>query len=145
MLTRKERTQVLVYTEESILREMCSLVVNSHQIKMIEEPNNVLVMIKMRESAQKHLFYLGEVYATECKTLVDGELGIGIIKGDQPQKAYCMAVIDGAYNAKISQVDQLDDMIVRERAKLEDEKCRKVSQILKTKVNFETLYEEVKF
>ena len=41
-------------------------------------------MVKVRESAQRTLFYLGEVLITECKVMINGFLGIGMVKGHEP-------------------------------------------------------------
>ena len=76
-----------------------------YEIKVIEEPNQGLVMIKMRETAQKELFYLGEVLVTEAKVYVNGALGMGIVKGENEELAMNLAIIDGAYKANIEELE----------------------------------------
>jgi alpha-D-ribose 1-methylphosphonate 5-triphosphate synthase subunit PhnG len=144
MLKRKMRTEILALMDESKLQEIYTKIDSKYDIEMIEEPSNALVMVKMRESAKKHLFYLGEVYVTECKVMIDGELGLGVIKGEKPNKSKYMAAIDAAYNANLEVLDVIDDMIMNEKKDIDVTKQQRINKILETKVNFETLDEEVK-
>ncbi len=56
-------------------------------------------MIKMRETAKRELFYLGEVLVTEAKVSINGTLGMGIVVGDNEELALNLAIIDCATNA----------------------------------------------
>jgi len=111
---------------------------------MLEEPNSGLVMVKMRESAMKHLFYLGEVFVTECKVMINDVTGLGIIKGSHPKKSYYLAVIDAAYNADLEETKILDEMILEIGECIKENRKKETAQLLKTKVDFVTLDEEVK-
>lgn len=143
-MTRKERTEILAKSDVKALKKMASVIGKAHFVEKIEDSNSGLVMVKMRESGQKHLFYLGEVFVTECKVLINGVMGLGIIRGAHLKKAYYMAVIDAAYNAQVKEVIKLDDMLLTAKGKIDEQKSLEVSRILKTKVDFETLDEEVK-
>lgn len=144
-MTRKSRTEILALSDTKVLEDMVLTVEEKFEIKTLEEPNNGLVMVKMRESAQKHLFYLGEVFVTECKVLINGVVGLGLIRGAHPQKAYCMAVVDAAYNIKdINLISKLDEMLSDAKTQIDRERALKQAGILKTKVDFETVDEEVK-
>lgn len=143
-MTRKERTEILARSDIKTLKKMASVIEKTYSIEKIEDSNSGLVMVKMRESAQKYLFYLGEVFVTECKVLINGVMGLGIIRGAHLKKAYYMAVIDAAYNAQVKEVIKLNDMLLTAKEKIDEQKSLEVSHILKTKVDFETLDEEVK-
>lgn len=143
-MTRKERTEILSGCDIAVLKKMVSVIEDVHSIENLEEPNSGLVMVKMRESAQKHLFYLGEVFVTECKVLLNDVIGLGITRGSHRKRAYCMAVIDAAYNAGVEETVIIDDLLSMAKSKLDMQKSMEVSRILKTKVDFETLDEEVK-
>lgn len=144
-MTRKSRTEILALSDTAVLENMVSKIEEKFKAETLEEPNSGLIMVKMRESAQKYLFYLGEVLVTECKVLINGFIGLGIIRGAHPQKAYCMAVIDAAYNINdISLISKLDEMLSDAEVQINRERALKKAGILKTKVDFETVDEEVK-
>jgi len=143
-MRRKQRTEILIDCDIEKLEEMAKIIETKHNIEILEEPNSGLIMVKMRESAQKHLFYLGEVFVTECKVMLDGVIGLGIIKGAHKKRANYLAIIDAAYNAKVRETKDLDLMIKEEKLKIDEKKALICKQILKTKVDFETLDEEVK-
>lgn len=144
MINRKKRTEILVYSDIEFLKRLTNYIEKKHEIKKLENPNTGLVMIKMRESAQKHLFYIGEVLVTECKVMLNNYIGLGILNGKQIKKSYYLAVIDAAYNAGIEETKILDNFIMEKDNELKLIKMKNVQQILKTKVDFETLDEEVK-
>lgn len=144
MLKRKVRTEILASMDETKLNDIYTMISEKQDIEMVDKPNSALVMVKMRESARKHLFYLGEVYGTECKVIINGELGLGIIKGEQANKSKYMAVIDAAYNANIQEIDTVDAMIMEAKKEIDSAKQQHINKVLETKVDFETLDEEVK-
>lgn len=82
-MNRKKRTEILIKSNENVAKMLADSVREKYEIKVIEEPNQGLVMIKMRETAQKELFYLGEVLVTEAKVYVNGALGMGIVKNNK--------------------------------------------------------------
>jgi alpha-D-ribose 1-methylphosphonate 5-triphosphate synthase subunit PhnG len=144
MIVRKKRTEIMAKCEAKELKELSRLVEEHHNVEILEKPNSGLVMVKMRESAQKHLFYLGEVLVTECKVTIGDVIGLGIIQGVHLKKAYFMAVVDAAYTAKIPEIKKLDKRLYALDEKVKERTAKETARILKTKVNFETLDEEVK-
>jgi alpha-D-ribose 1-methylphosphonate 5-triphosphate synthase subunit PhnG len=143
-MTRKERTEILAICGLETLKNLSMVITKTHTVKILEEPSGGLVMIKMRESAMKHLFYLGEVFVTECKVMIDEVIGLGIIQGSHPQKAYHLAIIDAAYNSELEAVNKLDHMIQEIGEHHREKEKKVVANVLKTKVDFITLDEEVK-
>lgn len=143
-MIRKLRTEIMAESNLEFLLKLTEHIKENYPIEILEEPNCGMVMVKMREGAKKHLFYIGEVLVTECKVMVNGVIGLGIINGDNRDKAYHMAIIDAAYNADIDELNIIDDMLHKEKLRLDNYKALKNEQILKTKVDFETLDEEVK-
>ncbi|MFD2115805.1 phosphonate C-P lyase system protein PhnG [Paenibacillus yanchengensis] len=110
-----------------------------YRVTIIEEPNHGLVMVKVRESAQKSLFYLGEVLVTECKVQIEGKIGIGILKGDEPERAYDLAVIDAAYEAQLQEITAWSTILSSEADRIAREQKVVDAAVLRTKVNFETM------
>ncbi len=98
-MNRKKRTVILLKGSFNVVTKLAQEVLRKYNVTTIKEPNSGLVMIKVRETSKKSLFYLGEVFVTECKVLINSCLGIGIVKGQEPDLAYYLAIIDAAYNA----------------------------------------------
>src|SRR5436190_11484789 len=100
-MKRKRRTEILINGSQNIVEEMAREIQQGYQVKVIQEPENGLVMMKARETSKKTLFYFGEVHVTECKVQILQSIGIGIVKGDQPILAYQLAIIDAAFEEKL--------------------------------------------
>ncbi|MFO7888584.1 MAG: phosphonate C-P lyase system protein PhnG [Eubacteriales bacterium] len=143
-MNRKQRTKILVNSDLDFLQKISDLIKENHIVKDIESPNKGLVMMKMRESAQKHLFYIGEILVTESKVMIDDNIGLGILQGANLKKAYHLAVIDAAYNSNIKELEEINSLIIKKGKEIKKKDQIKVNKILETKVNFETLDEEVK-
>ena len=65
-MNRKERTRVLVEGNRKVLSRMACEAEQLYAVAMVKEPAEELVMLKVRESAQCSLFYLGEALMTSC-------------------------------------------------------------------------------
>lgn len=138
-MNRRKRTEILIRGTKELAEKLAKEIEEKYDIKIIDEPNNGLVMIKMRETAKKQLFYLGEVLVTEAKIHINGYLGMGIVVGDNEELAVNLAIIDGAYKANLKEVDAWKELLLNEE-KLIKEKEEKLSQkILETKVDFTTM------
>lgn len=137
-MKRLERTKILVNCEKEFLKEWSDIFSKEDKPIMISEPENSLVMVKMRESAQNSLFYLCEVLVSQARVQINDKIGIGLIKGDDLDKAYYLAVIDAAYQNK-KDLSAFDDAL-RKQQHLQQLKAKiNVQNILKTKVSFETM------
>ena len=138
-MKRKERTQILIHCSLDFLTTLKQKIESEHPIRVVEDPQLSLVMVKMRESAPNSLFYFTEMVVSECKVEVEGVLGIGILQENQLEKSFCLAVIDAAYNASLECCEMLTAMI-REQGELQrKQRIHENQQILKTRVNFETM------
>ncbi|MCL1950285.1 MAG: phosphonate C-P lyase system protein PhnG [Turicibacter sp.] len=138
-MNRRKRTEILIRGDRALSEAFRQEIEALYEVTTIEEAENGLAMVKMRETAQKSLFYLGEVLITEVKVQVGGKMGIGIIQGDEPEWAYDLAVIDAAYNANLIQTGKWNQQLLDEARKIETAKKQKHAQILKTKVNFDVM------
>lgn len=138
-MNRRKRTEILIRGNRDLAKQMADEIKSKYEIKNIDEPNNGLVMIKMRESAKKQLFYLGEVLVTEAKVNINGNFGMGIIVGDDEELAQNMAVIDAAYKGGLHETIKWDELLYEEEKNIsENEKCES-AKILETKVDFTTM------
>ncbi|MDR3540553.1 MAG: phosphonate C-P lyase system protein PhnG [Desulfosporosinus sp.] len=138
-MLRKKRTEVLIKGSAEVAVRLAQEILKIYPVRIIEEPNNSLVMVKVRESAQRSLFYLGEVFITECKVMIAGHLGIGLVKGPEPELGYNLAIIDAAYNANLPETKDWTNILLLEEVRLQEECEALKNKVLKTKVNFETM------
>lgn len=136
---RKRRTEILIKGSSEIAKKLCLEIEEKYKVKIVEEPNYGLVMVKIREAAKKSLFYIGEVLVTESKVLIEGKLGIGIVGGNKTELAYWLGVIDAAYNAELKETKWWDEILLCEEIKINEEIKKRQAKILKTKVNFESM------
>lgn len=138
-MKRRKRTEILIKGSKEIAKAMSDGIDKKYKVNVIEEPNNGLVMVKMREDAKKSLFYLGEVLVTEAKVQINNKLGIGIVNGVNSELAYWLAVIDAAYNAELEETKNWEAILKAEEEKINVEMQKQQSKILNTKVNFDTM------
>ncbi|WP_315065630.1 phosphonate C-P lyase system protein PhnG [uncultured Clostridium sp.] len=138
-MNRRRRTEILIKGSTEIAKKMFIEIGEKYEVKIIEEPNNGLVMTKMREEAQKSLFYLGEVLVTEAKVQINGKLGIGIVRGNETELSYWLAVIDAAYNADLEETKSWQKLLEDEEKRIDEEMRKYNSRVLKTRVNFATM------
>lgn len=138
-MNRKRRTEILIKGSSEIAKKISSEIEENYIVKIVEEPNYGLVMVKIREGAKKTLFYIGEVLVTEAKVLIEGKLGIGIISGNNTELAYCLGVIDAAYNASLKETKAWEEILICEEINIKKEIKKREAKILLTKVNFENM------
>ncbi|SMC27056.1 alpha-D-ribose 1-methylphosphonate 5-triphosphate synthase subunit PhnG [Clostridium acidisoli DSM 12555] len=138
-MRRRRRSEILIKGSSELAQEMFREIEKNYEIKTIEDSHNALVMIKMRESAKNSLFYLGEVLVTEAKIQIDEKFGVGIVRGNKPEFAYWLAVIDAAYNLELEETKKWEEKLFEEEKAIKKLESEKEAEILKTKVNFETM------
>lgn len=138
-MNRRRRTEILIKSDEKLSWKLADEIRNKYQVKEIEDPNHGLVMIKMRETAKRELFYLGEVLVSEAKVYVDGTLGMGIVAGDRGELANNLAVIDGAYKRGLQEVGAWEEILIEAEEKIKYMERIEEEKILETKVDFSTM------
>ena len=138
-MIRLERTRILVHCSKQFLRQWAEYFEQQEAFRLLEEPKNALTMIRMRESAQHSVFYLGEVLVSETRVECKNVIGIGVIHGNELEKSYDLAVIDAACNAALCGIEALEAALIQEKQRQDAEHARHVAGILKTRVNFETM------
>ena len=138
-MNRRKRTEILIKGNPNIAEKLALEIEKKYSVNVIQEPEYCLVMVKMRETAQKSLFYLGEVLATETKVQIQEKIGIGLVTDNKPELSYWLAVIDAAYSAKLIETQTWKEILQQEDLKINEELLRKQSKILMTKVNFDTM------
>lgn len=140
-MKRKERTKILLGMSDSLLRTLAKKICEEHTVEEIESPSHSLVMIQKRESARNSVFYLSELLVSECRVMVNGVMGLGIVSGMNLKKSKHLAIIDAAYNANLSIVEKIEKTLENEKIKQDKNEKIKTKMILDTRVSFETMNE----
>ncbi len=138
-MNRRKRTKILIDGSRDFSRELVSEIARNYDIHVLATPQQALTMVKLRETAQKSLFYLGEVLVTETKVQIENTLGIGVVVGDEEKFSYQLAVIDAAYEANLVETEKWTSLFEEEEKRIHENRILKEASILKTKVNFEMM------
>ncbi|MEK5036996.1 phosphonate C-P lyase system protein PhnG [Sporosarcina sp. FSL K6-3457] len=138
-MNRRRRTKILIDGSRHFARERVHEIESAYTIHVLAEPHHALTMIKMRETAKKTLFYLGEVLVTETKVQINQSFGVGIVVGDEEELSYWLAVIDAAYEANLAETKKWTALFEEEEQRIRENKLTQEASLLKTKVNFEMM------
>jgi alpha-D-ribose 1-methylphosphonate 5-triphosphate synthase subunit PhnG len=138
-MNRKDRTEILIKGNKNLAMRLADIIRKAYQVNIIEKPSHSLVMVECRETAHKSRFYLGEVYVSDCKVMINKKVGIGICKGHDLTLAYNLAIIDAAFNNNLPETEKWEIELLAEKKKVIEKEAAINEKILKTKVNFETM------
>ncbi|OZI11434.1 phosphonate C-P lyase system protein PhnG [Bacillaceae bacterium SAS-127] len=138
-MNRKRRTEVLIRSTSDSAKKLAAVIIGNYEISTLSEPSHGLVMIKVRETAQQQLFYLGEVFVTEARVKVAGQIGVGMVVGDQQELAYHLAIIDAAYAASLPETEQWSTYLLEEEQLISEQNIAEANRVYRTKVSFETM------
>lgn len=132
---------VLGSLELERLQTIVARIEQSAAVEIKKPAHTVLVMMGVRESVQMVPFYLGEVLISQCAVAVDGTIGYGFIMGEELEKAYCLAVIDGACAGRHPLTAEIERVVQDQTELLERQQDLEQALIAKTRVRFETMEE----
>ncbi len=138
-MKRKKRMRILIDGSREVAKKLASQIEESYDVEIIMQPQEALTMIKMRETAKKTQFYLGEVLVTECKVQVNNQGGIGIVVGLDEELAYQLAIIDAAFEANLIETQNWLPLLEAEELNIKTRLKAEEAKIYKTKVQFETM------
>jgi len=124
------------------LQQMVAELEKSHSIVVRKDPSVCLTMIPAKDSLEQQKFFLGEALTTECEVTVDGMSGFGLCLGDEPVRAYCIAVVDALLHGGAALVPELNSFL-REQGRLVARRDKdEYDLILQTQVDFKLMEEE---
>lgn len=138
-MKRRRRTEILIQGDERLAAQLAQSIIDTYECREIIAPQYGLTMIKMRESAKNSLFYIGEVLITEAKVEIANCIGIGIVVGMKDELAKHLAIIDAAYKADLPETAIWESQLIEAEQMIKKEQAKKQAELLKTKVNFETM------
>ncbi len=142
-MKRKTRTEILVKGSPLLAQKLANQILGRYPVEIVQKPHNSLVMMKVRENAQRSLFYLGELVVTECKVKIQQSFGLGIAQGHQSDLAYHLAIIDAAYRANLAEISSWEPLLEAEKNSIDQKELINQKKILQTKVNFDTMNIEI--
>ncbi|MDO4443158.1 MAG: phosphonate C-P lyase system protein PhnG [Slackia sp.] len=144
-MRRRERTRILVKGDRGLAHRIAAEVEAAAHVDVIDAPREELVMVKVRESARRSLFYLGEALMTTCRVEVAGATGKGMVLGSDRDRAYELAVIDAAYAAPAGSfaTQAFDELLCDEARRIDEAAAERRAVIATTKVDFSTMEEEL--
>lgn len=138
-MKRALRTKLLIEVGRNEAIQFANEISTKYQVEEIQAPKLGLTMIKMRESAQQSLFYIGEVLVTETKVKIVESFGIGVVMEDDEGLSRALAIVDAAYKENLPETQkwqgEFEKLEQRYQQQLQQLKC----SIERTKVNFETM------
>ena len=123
------------------LKGLVSQLEQSHAVTVRRSPAVCLTMIPAEDSLEQQKFYLGEAVTTECEVVVDGLPGFGLCLGDEPVRAYCVAVVDALLQADRPLPKEIEAFL-REQGELVARRDQaEFDLILQTQVDFKLMEE----
>ncbi len=151
-MSRNRRTRILVDGNPALSQLICGQIEELYKVDVVSGPHEVLVMNQVRESAKKSLFNLGEALLVECKVAVEARReddaetvqGIGLILGEDRERAYELAVIDAAFNLSnpLPQYKQWSVLLEDEERRLEAKREKGRAVLQTTRVEFSSMLTE---
>lgn len=138
-MNRRQRTEILIQGAPTLSKKLATIITDSYKCREVVAPRYGLTMVKMRESAQKSLFYLGEVLVTEAKVMINNKIGVGIVVGMEDELALNLAIIDAAYNANLEETNDWKNDLLQEAERIKSNRAKEQQNLLKTKVDFQTM------
>lgn len=124
------------------LQQLVSSVEQAHSVAVRKAPSICLTMIPAEDSLEGQKFYLGEALTTECEVTVDGLDGFGLCLGDEPTRAYAIAVIDALLHSGRPVPQEIDSFLREQGEKVACRDRDENNLILQTQVDFKLMEEE---
>lgn len=124
------------------LRQIVLQIEERHAVEIRRDPSVCLTMIPAEDSLEGQQFYLGEALTTECEVSVDGVAGFGLCLGDEPVRAYCIAVADALLHGGGPASPELDSFLRAQSELVRRRDKDEFDLILQTKVDFKLMEEE---
>ncbi|WP_373232398.1 phosphonate C-P lyase system protein PhnG [Cohnella sp.] len=140
-MKKSRLTQILIEGNPSLLEKLALQIDQQYTVTIVREPEKSLVMNKSRDSVSGNPFYMGEILITECTVAIGETYGFGAIMGEDADRAYQLAIVDSALNAKLPEAMEWERLLLEEEQRTDRKKRLEHSRIMRSKVNFDTMEE----
>jgi alpha-D-ribose 1-methylphosphonate 5-triphosphate synthase subunit PhnG len=141
-VTRYDTDTVLCECDLPVLQRFVEGLEARHDVKLTKPPGICLTMVRAEDSLEKQEFFLGEALTSECEVAVDGAAGYGLCLGEEPVRAYCLAVCDALLHGAGAVPAELEAFIGAERVKLAGRETEEFNRILRTQVDFKMMEQD---
>jgi phosphonate C-P lyase system protein PhnG len=139
---RYDNDTVLCECDLPTLQRFVEELETRHEVKLIKAPGICLTMVRAEDSLEKQEFFLGEALTSECEVAVDGAPGYGLCLGEEPVRAYCIAVCDALLQGGREVPVALAEFVATEREKLSARETEEFNHILRTQVDFKLMEQD---
>lgn len=136
-----DQDYVLCECDLEPLRQFVENVEARLPVRILKPPSVCLTMIRAEDSLEKQEFYLGEALTSECEVDVNGTTGYGVCLGEEPQRVYCLAVLDGLRHAG-ELAEEREAFLSRHGALIRQRETEEFNLVLRTQVDFKLLEQE---
>lgn len=138
-MKKRRLSYILAHTNIENLKKEVEKLENLYKVSTVKEPEMGLTMVKVKDGVYKEKFYIGELLITESSVHLNGILGMGIVQGDDPERAYLMGVIDAAFNSEKVDKGELLKVIENWEKTIKDIYIEEKSMVEGSKVKFNTM------
>ncbi|WP_078381926.1 phosphonate C-P lyase system protein PhnG [Sutcliffiella halmapala] len=138
-MKKSRLTKILVEGEPSVLQYLASEVEKVATVQIERKPTTGLVMVQARDSVSEQPFYMGEILVTECTVSIEGKFGMGVVKGEEPERSYYIAVVDAAFNAGLSVITELIPTMEYEEQAIRNKHLKEAALVAQSQVHFDTM------
>lgn len=133
--------KVLIECDLTALKSFVTSIEPKYDIKVLRAPSICLTMVRAEDSVEHQEFYLGEALTSECEVAVNGTTGYGICLGDEPERVYCIAVLDAILQDKTLYCEEVKTFLMEQERLIQAKEQEEFDQIMRTKVDFKLMEE----
>ncbi len=141
-ITRHDHDTVLCESDLNALRLLVETLEPRYDITVLKSPGVCLTLIRAEDSLERQEFYLGEALTSECEVAVNGVTGHGLCLGEEPIRAYCLAVCDALLHGGLETPAELAQFLIDQQAALELRETEEFNHILRTQVDFKLMEQD---
>lgn len=138
-LKKKRLTRILVEGNSEFLKKLAGQVEANYHVRVERQPKTGLVMLKTRDSVSMQPFYMGEMLVSECTVSIQDVLGVGVIKGEELERSYQLAVVDAAFNANIPLIEDWISKLEQKEKNIQERHHKEQAMVATSKVHFDTM------
>jgi phosphonate C-P lyase system protein PhnG len=140
--TTHDNDTVLCECDLASLQSLVERLEQRHEVRIIKSPAICLTMVRAEDSLEKQEFFLGEALTTECDVLVDSAAGHGLCLGEEPVRAYCLAVCDALLHGGLPASSELNAFLDEQRALVAQRELEEFNHILRSQVDFKLMEQD---
>ena len=131
----------LSQTDLQLLQGVVTQINAVSPVTVMKPACTALVMMGVKDSVQAVPFYLGEVLITKCAVAVNEITGYGFVMGEDPERAYCLAVLEATLQGEHPKTKMIKEFITGQAQLFQNEKIRDYAAITQTRVRFDSMQE----